>query len=140
MTQAMTGGCLCGSIRYTLKQPVQNMIACHCSHCRKASGGAASYNLPVPADAVTLTQGKPKVYTDTPASGSPLYRHFCGDCGSAIYSQRSAMPNMLVLKAGTLDDTAHLKLVMNIWTQSAQPWSHLDPAVEQHPQNRPVKT
>lgn len=139
MTESVSGGCLCGAIRYTVNQPVQNMIACHCSHCRKASGGGASYNLPLAASAVTFTQGKTKVYTDTPASGSPLYRHFCPDCGSAIYSQRSAMPGMLVLKAGTLDDTTHMKLVMNIWTQSAQPWSPLDPSVEAHSQNRPVK-
>ena len=140
MTQTITGGCLCGAIRYSVGQPVENMIACHCSHCRKASGGSASYNALLPASAVTFTQGTPKMYTDTAESGNTLYRHFCGDCGSPLYSQRTTMPAMMVLKAGTLDDTAHLKVGMNIWTRSAQPWSHIDPAVEQHAQNRPMKT
>lgn len=140
MTQPITGGCLCGAIRYTVGQPVENMIACHCSHCRKASGGGASYNALLPTSAVTFTQGTTKVFTDKADSGNDLYRHFCGDCGSPIYSQRATMPTMMVLKAGTLDDTAHLKVIMNIWARSAQPWSHIDPAVEQHPQNRPIKT
>ena len=50
------------------------------------------------------------------------------------------MPEMTVLKAGTLDDASGLKLAMNIWTDSALPWMHLDPAIEKHQKNRPMKT
>jgi hypothetical protein len=46
---------------------------------------------------------------------------------------------MMVLKVGTLDAPLDMKLVMNIWTNSARPWMHLDPSVERHPENRPVK-
>jgi len=44
-----------------------------------------------------------------------------------------------VLKVGTLDDSADMKLIMNIWTGSARPWMPVDPATECHPGNRPVK-
>ena len=67
------------------------------------------------------------------------YRHPCPDCGSPIYSQRAKVPEMMVLKVGTLDAPNDMKLVMNIWTNSARPWVHRDPATEQHPENRPVK-
>ena len=140
MTDQLTGGCLCGKIRYTVSQPLHNIIACHCTHCQKASGAGASHNALVPASAVTFTSGQPKCFEDTAQSGNILKRHFCGDCGSPIYSQRAKTPEMMVLKVGTLDAPADMKLVMNIWINSARPWMHIDPATERHPENRPVKT
>jgi hypothetical protein len=140
MTNEVTGGCLCGKIRYTISQPVQNIIACHCTNCQKASGSGMSHNTPVPASAVTFTLGQPNIYADTAQSGNKLYRAFCGDCGSPIYSQRESTPEMMVIKVGTLDNSDAMKLIMNIWTDSTRPWVNIDPATEQHSGNRPVKT
>ncbi len=140
MSDSITGGCLCGKIRYTVSQPLQSIIACHCTHCQKASGAGASHNAVVPASAVSFTSGLPKLYEDIAQSGNILKRFFCGDCGSPIYSQREKVPEMMVLKVGTLDDSAHMKLVMNIWTNSARPWMPMDPATECHSENRPVKS
>jgi hypothetical protein len=140
MPDPITGGCLCGKIRYTVSQPLHNIIACHCTHCQKASGAGASYNALVPTSAVTFTSGKPKVFADTAQSGNILNRYFCGDCGSPIYSQREKVPDFMVLKVGSLDAPGDMKLVMNIWTNSARQWMHIDPATERHPENRPVKT
>ena len=33
---------------------------------------------------------------------------------------------------------SQLTLAMNIWTGSALPWTHIDPAAVNHPGNRPV--
>ena len=138
MTQTTSGGCLCGAIRYSVNQAIETVSACHCTHCQKASGTGASHNALVSASAVTFTSGKTKVYKDAAESGNTLYRHFCGDCGSPIYSQREKMPELMVIKVGTLDDTSGLKLTTNIWTRSARPWMHIDPAATNHPQNRPI--
>jgi hypothetical protein len=139
MSNAITGGCLCGNIRYSVSQPVEKIIACHCTHCQKASGAGASHNALVPVSAVTFTAGKPKLFADTAQSGNILKRYFCADCGSPIYSQRANLPEMMVLKVGTLDAPDEMKLVMNIWTSSARRWMHMDAATEHHAENRPVK-
>lgn len=140
MSNPITGGCLCGKIRYSVSQPVEKIIACHCKNCQKSSGSGASYNTVVAAGAFTITSGTPRLYADMPDSGNILNRYFCGDCGSAIYTQRSKVPEMVVVRVGTLDDSSHLKLVMNIWTKSARPWMHIDPSSECHLENRPVKS
>lgn len=140
MSQTLTGGCLCGAIRYTVNAPLTNVVACHCTHCRKISGAGSSHNAIVPTSAVTFTAGKAKRYQDTADSGNLLFRHFCGECGSSLFSQREKTPEMMVLKVGTLDDASGLKLVMNIWTDSALPWMHIDPAIDHHAKNRPMKT
>lgn len=140
MSNAITGGCLCGNIRYSVSQPIEKIIACHCTHCQKASGSGASHNVVVPTSAMTITAGTPKLYADTAQSGNILNRYFCPDCGSPIYSQRAKTPEMMVIRVGTLDDSREMKLVMNIWTNSARPWMHIDSATERYPENRPVKT
>ena len=138
MDHPLTGGCLCGAIRYRVDAPLKNISACHCTHCRKVSGAGSSHNAVLPSSALTITSGTPKVYRDTAQSGNILLRKFCENCGSSLFSQREKMPEMTVLKVGTLDDATGLTLAMNIWTDSALPWMHLDPAVERHPQNRPM--
>jgi hypothetical protein len=141
MSNPLTGGCHCGAIRYEVSQAVTNVVACHCANCRRISGAGSSHNAIIATSALTFTAGTPKRYTDTKAaSGNPLYRFFCADCGSSLYSQREKMPEMSVLKVGTLDDASGLKIAMNAWTEVALPWMHIDPAVENHRQNRPVKT
>ncbi len=139
MADPISGGCLCGKIRYEVSQPPQSIIACHCTHCQKISGAGSSHNAVVPTSAVTFTSGRPKQFRDTAQSGNILNRFFCGDCGSSLYSQREKAPEMTILKVGTLDKPGDMKLVMNIWTNSARPWMYIDPATERHPEGRPVK-
>ena len=59
------------------------------------------------------------VYMDTGDSGQPVYRHFCGSCGSPIFAKTILAPGMIVLKAGTLDSTEDLKPQTEICTDHA---------------------
>lgn len=136
-TPSLAGGCLCGAIRYTVSTAISQLRACHCTHCQKASGTGASINATIPSASFALTKGAPRRFDDKADSGRTLYRHFCGDCGSPIYSQRATMPELMVLKVGTLDDPAGMKLVAHIWTRSARSWDPIDPACEQHREGAP---
>jgi hypothetical protein len=131
MTAPLAGGCLCGAIRYTVDVPITELRACHCTHCQKASGAAGSVNAVVPSGAFHITQGRPKRYDSAADSGRTLYRFFCANCGSPIYSQRATGPETVVLRAGTLDRGDGMKITANIWTASARPWAYIDPASKQ---------
>jgi hypothetical protein len=133
MTAPLTGSCLCGAVRYTVSVPVTELRACHCTHCQKASGAAGSVNAVLAADAFRITQGTPKRYAAKADSGRTLYRFFCGDCGSPIYSQRETSPGAVVVRAGTLDNAGEMRITANIWTRSARPWAYIDPASQQIP-------
>jgi hypothetical protein len=137
MPSPLTGGCLCGAIRYTVDAPITLLRVCHCTHCQKASGTGASINAVVPTASFKITQGAPRRYDDKADSGRTLYRHFCGDCGSPLYGQRAATPEMSVVRAGTLDHPVDMKIATHIWTKSARPWSHIDPATDQYRENIP---
>jgi len=134
----MTGGCLCGAIRYTVAAPISGLRACHCRNCQKSSGSGGTVNAVVPTASFRITQGTTRRYDDAATqSGRTLSRHFCAECGSPIYSQRNPDPGFIVVRAGSLDDSRGMKITGNIWTATARPWSYIDPATECHPGNMP---
>ena len=135
---SLAGGCLCGAIRYTISAPVTALRACHCGNCQKSSGAGGTVNAVVQEADFKITQGSTRKYDDSATqSGRTLSRHFCPDCGSPIYSHRNPNPGFVVVRAGTLDDKAGLKIAGNIWTSTAASWAHIDPSTECHPENMP---
>ena len=139
MNPPISGGCLCGAVRYQIDAPVTTLRACHCLNCQKHTGGAGSVNAVVPADQFKLTKGEPKQYDDANTrSGRTLSRFFCGTCGSPLFSKRNPDIGVRIVRAGTLDDSSGLKIVSNIWTSTARPWAHIDPASECHAEAAPV--
>lgn len=134
MTTLLTGGCLCGAIRYTVGVPISELRACHCTNCQKASGAGGSVNAVLPSAELKSTKGTPKRYAGKADSGRTLYRFFCADCGSPLYSQRETAPETLALRIGTLDDPGEMKITAHIWTRSARPWDPIDPGTKQFPQ------
>jgi hypothetical protein len=59
----MQGACLCGGVRFTLTPPLRDVIACHCSQCRKtrrgfcASCGASLFWEPVGENRISIAAG-----------------------------------------------------------------------------------
>ena len=130
------GGCLCGNIRYTgVTEPLATVL-CHCINCQKQSGGAYSLNLVMPKGSLDI-QGELTTYVDTGDSGKPLDRNFCGRCGSVITSEPSVMANITVLKAGTLDDASWVRPAMEIYCDSAQPWTREQVEMQSYPKMMP---
>ncbi len=134
----LTGGCLCGALRYELTAPVTALVACYCADCRRASGTAASINTRVPASAFRLVRGKTRMFAKAADSGRPLERHFCGDCGSPIYTRHADDQQLLILKVGSLDQQQGLSLAASIWTASAAPWALIDRNQPCYPAGRPA--
>ena len=59
------------------------------------------------------------------ASGQPFNRHFCGDCGSHLYSNGAAYGELAFIKAGTLDDSSWLMPDLHIWCAEKLPWTQI---------------
>lgn len=135
MSTSLTGGCLCGAIRYTVSQPITELRACHCRDCQKSTGTGGSVNAVVKSADLRITQGTPKRYSVTADSGRLLHRFFCGDCGSPLFSRRETTPEINALRIGTLDaeHAGGMKITAHIWTRSARSWDYIEPGTTQHP-------
>ena len=132
MPTPYTGACSCGSIRYTCAAEPFVSYACHCTACQKRTASAFGINMQVPSDGVTVEQGTPKTRVRTADSGNQLVQHFCGDCGSPLYSISEARKHITVIYVGTLDDPGSVPILANIWTDSALPWVHMSPGAESY--------
>lgn len=127
----MKGGCRCGAIRYEATGDSATGIVCHCRDCQYVTGGGPSYDIGLPRQNVTITKGEPRVYWSTAASGKRTGRMFCGTCGTPLLIELESMPDVMAIAVGSLDDPSAFKPTVSIWTGSAQPWSHIDPALPQ---------
>ncbi len=134
MSENITGGCLCGQVRFTITARPKLQLACHCSNCRKQSGAAFSISALVPKDDIEFT-GTTKTYLDTGDSGNEIPRVFCPNCGSPLYSVVAARPDAIALKAGAIDNPDWFKPRVNLWTDSALPWVAIDPDCKNFPRN-----
>jgi hypothetical protein len=94
----VTGGCLCGAIRFESKVAPVHGYYCHCTMCQKAYGGLFSATVRFPGSAFAYTKGTPKRYR----SSTFATRSFCTDCGSPMPFAFDAVQDVWV-KIGTLD-------------------------------------
>lgn len=121
---SMTGGCLCGNVRYEIDAEPQMTLVCHCKNCQRQAGSMASIIVGVPEGSVAC-DGEVKTFADKGESGNAVDRQFCPDCGSPVFSIVEAAPGMIFVKAGTLDDTSDIAPTMHIFTKSKQDWVEL---------------
>jgi hypothetical protein len=117
----LTGGCLCGRVRYTLTGEPALSCLCHCRLCQRSTGSAFETVMAFPADAVSV-KGELKAFQNTGDSGQPVSRYFCPNCGSGIVSEVTVMPGLKIVLAGTLDDPAAFQPTMDVYWNSAHPW------------------
>ncbi len=120
-----SGGCLCGAVRYTSKVDPVRVLNCHCTDCRKSTGASYGTNAFVPADAVELT-GDLHIYEHLADSGNKMTKHFCPSCGSLVYGTSSGRPNVLSIRAGSIDDSAVITPAANLYLKSKIPATPID--------------
>ena len=131
MELPLTGGCVCGAIRYRITKAPLDIYACHCTDCQRATSGACSIGIVVPDEAFEAT-GKParSIAGGIADSGRVKYRWVCPDCGVWLFGNPrpgTKHPGTVrVVRGGTLDDTSWVRPTTHYWTRSAQPWLVLD--------------
>jgi len=128
--EPITGGCLCGAIRYEIAGSDVDSGICHCKMCQKFTGSAFTIWACYPKEAVRFTRGEPKYYKHE--STEPTYyqsspigeRGFCPNCGSGL-SFRGTIPDWaqwIFIYCGTLDDPKNFQPKWHLGTESQLPW------------------
>lgn len=120
----LTGGCLCGAVRYTAAAEPLVTFVCHCRDCQKFTGGAFGAMAVFPKETVTIN-GTMKAFSSPGGSGKPVLRHFCPECGSSIAEEAGVAPGRLVLNIGTFDDPKSAAPAREVFCDDALPWVHL---------------
>ena len=128
MEEKHEGSCLCGAVRYTVVGPLSDVVACHCSQCRKQTGHHyATINV---ADTSLTVEGDESIvwYNASPDAR----RGFCGTCGSALFwKHRNEVSTALL--AGSLDGDTGRKLSKHIYCTDKGDYYDIPPDMPQTP-------
>jgi len=128
----LTGGCLCGGVRYEYDGDITEISMCHCAQCRKAQGCAYVAVSPVDASKLRLVEGVEllKEYRATPGR----VRVFSSCCGSPLYSARDDLPAIKRLRLGTVETPFQCSNAYHIHTASKADWAVIADGFPQHAQ------
>lgn len=124
----VTGGCLCGAIRYESSEPPSTGGLCHCRYCQRSTGSAFEALAMFPQTAFRFIKGNPKRYR----SSSIMEKYFCPDCGSQLTDRylvpvsTSLQPDMVWVHIGTLDDPEAAPIETHYGVESQLSWVQFD--------------
>ncbi|MDG9671197.1 GFA family protein [Hahella sp. CR1] len=129
------GSCLCGQVKIEIQGPIESIIHCHCSKCRKSSGTAYATNGFVNTADLRVQEGAEHLAFFEMAPGRK--RHFCRTCASPVFSSNDAAPDRVRLRLGILDsDIAERPLSHNFVTSKAN-WDDLDAQLPRYEAHEP---
>jgi hypothetical protein len=130
----LTGGCLCGTVRYRLVAKPEGAGWCHCRSCQLNSGSPAMAFASVPIDAMTIDAGDDALRHY--ASSDAAERWFCGTCGTPLWVQDRDTPQERDFSLATLDDPASVIPGFHIYWSSRIAWDKPADELPRFPRSR----
>lgn len=127
--QTATGSCVCGKVSLAIEQLDRDVVACHCTQCRKQTGHHFAATRARNEHLIISGEENLSWYK----ASREAERGFCKHCGSFLLWRRPGSHHTSI-GAGCLDMPTQLKLVTHIDTANKGDYYNLDasiPAFEQ---------
>jgi hypothetical protein len=135
----LTGGCLCGGVRFEVDEPLVSAGYCHCTRCRRRTGTAASVQARVAPGSLRVTAGQRLVSTYEPPIG--FAKAFCSVCGSALWSRGQDDPAVVSVRLGAFDADPGIRPAYRQFVAYAAVWEPIpDDGLPRYPEQRPPGT
>jgi hypothetical protein len=134
--QSLTGGCLCGRIRFELSETPTVAGYCHCTRCQRRTGTAASVSARIDGRTLTLLQGEESLKGWTPPEGG-AEKLFCSECGSHLFSRNPADHSQVGVRLGAFDRDPGVRPAWRQYVAYAATWEAVpDDGLERFPEGR----
>jgi hypothetical protein len=132
----LTGGCLCGGVRFELSEPPLFASYCHCTRCQRRTGTAASAQARIAPGSIRITAGEELVRSYVPEGG--FAKDFCSACGSALWSRSPADGTITAVRLGAFDGDPGVRPEYRQYVAYAAVWEPLpDDGLARHPEASP---
>jgi hypothetical protein len=130
---ALHGSCLCGGVQFELPDDFEPRAFCHCTSCKKLSGGVGTTNGRIASDRVTIVAGEELLRTYQPAEGTA--KTFCSVCGSNLFGGGWPESDRASVRLSAIDDPLQGRPTRHIWVRSLASWEMLpDDGLEHYEQ------
>ncbi len=132
----LTGGCLCGGVRFEVNEPLVSSGYCHCTRCQRRTGTAASVQARIAPDSLSVVSGEELVRAYEPADG--FAKVFCSACGSSLWSRSRKDSEVMSIRLGAFDNDPGIRPTYRQFVAYAAPWEPIpDDGLERFPESRP---
>ena len=132
----LTGGCLCGGVRFEVTQPLVSAGYCHCTRCQRRTGAAASPQARIAPGSLRIVAGENLLRAYEPSDG--FAKVFCSGCGSALWSRNLADQDMISVRLGAFDTDPGIRPSYRQFVAYAAPWEAVrDDGLQRFPGARP---
>lgn len=121
MSDTITGGCLCGAVRYEARGEPRFAGYCFCNDCRRQSGSGFVGFMGYDAGAVTIS-GPVKTHSRKLSDGRVADRNHCAECWSLVFGGILGETDNHTIYAGSLDDPSRFKPTIGIFASEKAPW------------------
>lgn len=137
MDELYAGGCLCQRVRYEFFGKPVMAVNCYCCDCQRVTGSAFATVLAFPQVAFCLLKGEGELglYTVKASSGRDVTREFCKMCGSPLFTKAEMVPDLIFVKAGSLDNFSWVSPVLNCRTSRKEAWMPMAARIQNCPEN-----
>ena len=132
---SLTGGCMCGAVRYELQSDPFDAGWCHCRTCQLTSGSAAMVFASVPEGRLMWTEGIEHVRS-VPSSNFGD-RSFCSQCGTQLLMKLDHQPETVDFSVATLDNPNAIAPGFHIFWSQRISWFEPADELPRHEKFRP---
>jgi len=132
----VTGGCLCGAVRYEAAGECSNSMVCHCRSCRRAAASPVVAWVTFPAGGFRFTQGTPGRYRSSP----PVVRTFCPACGTRLTYLHEKYDDVIDITTCSLDDPERFQPTHHSWLSEDLHWVKFGDGLPVFQESRPRKS
>ena len=116
----LTGGCLCGGVRFEVTEPLVSAGYCHCTRCQRRTGTAASPSARIVPGSLRILAGEELIKAWRPPDG--FAKVFCSSCGGALWSQSQDDPEVVSIRLGAFDSDPGIRPSARSYVAYAAPW------------------
>jgi hypothetical protein len=128
-TEPRVARCACGQLSASCDGDPSRVVVCHCTECQRRTGSVFGVGAYYSLDRVQVS-GAATLFRRSSDSGRYLNLNFCPSCGTTLYWELEAYPDMLGVAAGAFADPALPAPVRVVWTQHRYNWVGLPEGVE----------
>jgi hypothetical protein len=118
---SLTGGCLCGGVRFELSEPARAAGYCHCTRCQRRTGTSCSAQVRIDGRTFRLAQGAELVKAWSPPDKG-FEKAFCGECGAHLFSRNPEDPMQMSVRMGAFDGDPGVRPSWRAYVAYAAPW------------------
>jgi len=120
---SLSGGCMCGAVRFELTEPLLGAVYCHCKRCQRRTGSGFSVSGLAQPGSFRLVSGSEAVRAHRPDDG--WHKSFCGECGSQLFAQNPEHQEWIAVRLGAFDEDPGVRPAVHQYVAYAAPWDPL---------------